>query len=108
MPLRVTLAEDSALLREGLVSILSRFGHDIIDAVADADSLTDAVQARRPDLIITDVRMPPGNANDGLRAAVRLRQHLPACRSWSSASTWTSRTRRSCWTPTTARASATS
>ncbi len=77
MPLRVTLAEDSALLREGLVSILGRFGHNIVDAVADADSLTEAVQARRPDLIITDVRMPPGNANDGLRAAVRLRQHLP-------------------------------
>ncbi len=77
MPLRVTLAEDSALLREGLVSILGRFGHDIVDAVADADSLTEVVQARRPDLIITDVRMPPGNANDGLRAAVRLRQRLP-------------------------------
>ncbi|WP_027657819.1 response regulator transcription factor [Salinispora pacifica] len=73
----MTLAEDSALLREGLVSILGRFGHDIVDAVADADSLTEVVQARRPDLIITDVRMPPGNANDGLRAAVRLRQRLP-------------------------------
>jgi DNA-binding NarL/FixJ family response regulator len=77
MPLRVTLAEDSALLREGLVSILGRFGHDVIDAVADADALIEAVRARRPDIIITDVRMPPGNANDGLRAAVRLRQSFP-------------------------------
>jgi DNA-binding NarL/FixJ family response regulator len=77
MPLRVTLAEDSALLREGLVSILGRFGHEVIDAVGDADALTEAVQARRPDIIITDVRMPPGNANDGLRAAVRLRRTFP-------------------------------
>ena len=77
MPLRVTLAEDSALLREGLVSILGRFGHDVIDAVADADALTGAVRARRPDIIITDVRMPPGHANDGLRAAVALRNAFP-------------------------------
>ncbi|MDY7090801.1 MAG: response regulator transcription factor [Actinomycetota bacterium] len=77
MPLRVTLAEDSTLLREGLVSILGRFGHDVIDAVGDAGALNEAVQARRPDIIITDVRMPPGNANDGLRAAVRLRQSFP-------------------------------
>lgn len=77
MPLRVTLAEDSALLREGLVSILGRFGHDVIDAVADADALTEAVHARLPDIIITDVRMPPGNTNDGLRAAVRLRRSFP-------------------------------
>ncbi|MEU8819849.1 response regulator transcription factor [Actinoplanes sp. NPDC048796] len=73
----MTLAEDSALLREGLVSILGRFGHDVIDAVADADALTAAVHAQRPDIIITDVRMPTGNANDGLRAAVRLRQSFP-------------------------------
>jgi DNA-binding NarL/FixJ family response regulator len=77
MPLRVTLAEDSALLREGLVSILGRFGHEIVDAVGDAGALTDAVLARRPDIVITDVRMPPGNANDGLRAAVRLRRSSP-------------------------------
>jgi DNA-binding NarL/FixJ family response regulator len=77
MPLRVILAEDSALLREGLVSILDRFGHDVIDAVADAGALTEAVQRRRPDIVITDVRMPPGNANDGLRAAVGLRRLFP-------------------------------
>ncbi|MFI6077371.1 response regulator [Actinoplanes sp. NPDC051343] len=73
----MTLAEDSTLLREGLVSILGRFGHQVVDAVADADALVEAVQARRPDMIITDVRMPPGNANDGLRAAVRLRRSFP-------------------------------
>jgi DNA-binding NarL/FixJ family response regulator len=77
MSLRVTLAEDAALLREGLVAILGRFGHEVVDAVGDADALTEAVLARRPDLVITDVRMPPGNANDGLRAAVRLRQVRP-------------------------------
>jgi DNA-binding NarL/FixJ family response regulator len=77
MPLRVTLGEDSALFREGLVSILGRFGHEVVDAVADADALTEAVLARRPDIVVTDVRMPPGNANDGLRAAVRLRRSVP-------------------------------
>jgi DNA-binding NarL/FixJ family response regulator len=77
MPLRVILAEDSTLLREGLVSILGRFGHEVVEAVADADALVEAVQARRPDIVITDVRMPPGNANDGLRAAVRLRRSFP-------------------------------
>jgi DNA-binding NarL/FixJ family response regulator len=77
MPLRVTLGEDSALFREGLVSILGRFGHEVVDAVADAEALTEAVLARRPDIVVTDVRMPPGNANDGLRAAVRLRRSIP-------------------------------
>jgi DNA-binding NarL/FixJ family response regulator len=77
MPLRVTLAEDSSLLREGLVGIMERFGHDVIDAVADADALVESVSRTRPDILITDVRMPPGHANDGLRAAIRLRQRWP-------------------------------
>lgn len=77
MPLRVTLAEDSSLLREGLVGILNRFGHEVIDAVADADALSEAVHRQRPDILITDVRMPPRNANDGLKTAVELRQSFP-------------------------------
>ncbi|WIN00724.1 response regulator transcription factor [Actinoplanes oblitus] len=73
----MVLAEDSSLLREGLVGILSRFGHEIIAAVADAGAVVTAVHADPPDLLITDVRMPPGNADDGLRAAVALRAALP-------------------------------
>jgi len=77
MPLNVVLAEDSALLRDGLVGVLTRFGHRVPAAVADAGALVDAARAHRPDLIVTDVRMPPGNNDDGLRAAVRLRRDRP-------------------------------
>ncbi|GGM25680.1 MULTISPECIES: response regulator transcription factor [Micromonospora] len=77
MPLRVVVAEDSPLLRECLVGILSRFGHETIAAVADADAVVEVVHEDPPDLLITDVRMPPKHADDGLRAAVALREALP-------------------------------
>ncbi|MFD4659523.1 response regulator [Kitasatospora sp. NPDC058444] len=77
MPLRVIVAEDAVLLREGLVGLLQRFGHQTLAAVGDADSLVEAVRAERPDLIVTDVRMPPSNSDDGLRAAVALRREYP-------------------------------
>ncbi|MET9360181.1 response regulator transcription factor [Streptomyces sp. NPDC006632] len=74
MPLRVIVAEDAVLLREGLIGLLQRFGHETLAAVGDADALVEAVHRDRPDLVITDVRMPPANADDGLRAAVALRE----------------------------------
>ncbi|ASW53271.1 DNA-binding response regulator [Plantactinospora sp. KBS50] len=77
MPLRIVVAEDSPLMREGLVSLLARFGHETIAAVADADAVVTAVRADPPDVLITDVRMPPRHADDGLRAAVALRQAIP-------------------------------
>ncbi|AUA09538.1 response regulator transcription factor [Streptomyces malaysiensis subsp. malaysiensis] len=75
MPLNIVLAEDSPLLRDGLVSVLTRFGHQVSAAVGDADALIAAAHEHDPDIVITDVRMPPGNADDGLRAAVALRGH---------------------------------
>lgn len=75
--LRVVLAEDSVLLREGLVGLLERFGHRVLAAVGTADELTAAALEHRPDIVVTDVRMPPGFSDEGLRAAVGLREKLP-------------------------------
>ncbi|MGW4383603.1 response regulator [Kitasatospora sp. NPDC004531] len=77
MPLRVIVAEDAALLREGLVGLLQRFGHRVTASVGDADALLAAARAELPELVVTDVRMPPANGDDGLRAAVQLRREHP-------------------------------
>ncbi|MFF9277682.1 response regulator [Streptomyces griseosporeus] len=76
-PLRVVLAEDSVLLRDGLTALLTRFGHTVVAAVGDAGALLTAVADHAPDVVVTDVRMPPGFADEGLRAAVRLRSERP-------------------------------
>ncbi|WP_346175453.1 response regulator transcription factor [Streptomyces cuspidosporus] len=75
--LRLVLAEDSVLLREGLVGLLERFGHEVAAAVGDAPALRAAVASCSPDLVVTDVRMPPGQSDEGLRAAVALRKERP-------------------------------
>jgi DNA-binding NarL/FixJ family response regulator len=74
---RVVLAEDGVLLREGLVGVLVRFGFEVVAAVGDADELTAAVQEHDPELVITDIKMPPSFSDEGLRAAVRLRGTRP-------------------------------
>lgn len=76
-PVKIVLAEDGVLLREGLVGLLERFGHQVAASVGDADALVDAVDAHTPDVVITDVRMPPTFTDEGLRAAVRLRTRYP-------------------------------
>ncbi|MCX5456710.1 response regulator [Streptomyces albidoflavus] len=75
--LRVVLAEDAALLREGLVELLERFGHDVVAAVGDSRDVAKAVEDHRPDLVVTDVRMPPDFNDDGLRVAMALRARHP-------------------------------
>jgi DNA-binding NarL/FixJ family response regulator len=74
---RVVLAEDGVLLREGLAGLLTRFGFDVVAAVGDPDALVDAVAARSPDLVVTDIRMPPSFTDEGLRAATALRRARP-------------------------------
>ncbi len=75
--LRIVLAEDAALLREGLAGILERAGHDVVAAVGDADALLAYVDRDRPDVVITDIRMPPGHSDEGLRAAASIRERHP-------------------------------
>ncbi|GIH09511.1 DNA-binding response regulator [Rhizocola hellebori] len=75
--LRVVIAEDAVLLREGLAQLLDRFGHQVIATAQDAPGLRAAVQRDRPDIIVTDVRMPPTHTDEGLRAAIELRQRHP-------------------------------
>lgn len=71
--LRVVLAEDAVLLRAGLVELLTRSGNQVVAAVGDAEELARAVDEDRPDVVITDVRMPPGFHDEGLQAALALR-----------------------------------
>ncbi|HLT10096.1 MAG TPA: response regulator transcription factor [Micromonosporaceae bacterium] len=74
---RVVLAEDEALLREGLVALLARFDFEVVAAVGSAPELRDAVHTHEPDLVVTDIRMPPDRRDDGLRTAVALRAERP-------------------------------
>ena len=75
--LRIVLAEDSVLLREGLIGLLARFGHQVVAAAGDARGLRQAVEDHNPDVVVTDVRMPPTFKDEGLRAAVELRHAHP-------------------------------
>ncbi len=75
--IRVVLAEDGVLLREGLAGLLERFGFHAVAAVGDAGALEAAVAEHGPDLVITDIRMPPTFTDEGLRAAVQLRRDHP-------------------------------
>ena len=76
--MRIVIGEDSALFREGLVLLLRDAGHDVAAAVGDAVALVEAVAREAPELAIVDIRMPPGNEDDGARAAARIRQEHPA------------------------------
>ncbi|WP_405100068.1 response regulator [Micromonospora sp. NBC_01412] len=77
-PLRVVIAEDNTLLREGLQVLLERNGFVVLAAVDTADELVAVVRDSDPDLVVTDVRMPPTFRSEGLAAAVRLREENPA------------------------------
>jgi DNA-binding NarL/FixJ family response regulator len=74
---RVVIAEDSVLLREGLIRLLGGAGFTVVEAVGDAEQLLAAVERHQPDLSIVDVRMPPTHTDEGLRAALTLRRRWP-------------------------------
>ncbi|WP_380792784.1 response regulator [Streptomyces albidoflavus] len=75
--MRVILAEDSTLLREGLVRLLAEEGHVVLAAVGTAESLLSEVAAYPPDVVVTDIRMPPTHTDEGVRAAVEIRRRRP-------------------------------
>ncbi|MEU2235257.1 response regulator [Streptomyces vietnamensis] len=75
--MRVILAEDSTLLREGLVRLLVEEGHEVLAALGDAVTLLKEVEERRPDIVVVDIRMPPTHTDEGLRAAVEIRERWP-------------------------------
>lgn len=75
--MRIILAEDNALLRDGLVFLLRHRGHEVAAAVPDGDALLAAVAEHHPDIAVVDVRMPPTHTDEGLRAALALRRDHP-------------------------------
>jgi DNA-binding NarL/FixJ family response regulator len=75
--LRVALADDDVLLREGLASLLERSGFEVVGQADDAAELLELVRAREPDVVIVDIRMPPGHETEGLRAAETIRTEQP-------------------------------
>jgi DNA-binding NarL/FixJ family response regulator len=74
---RVTIAEDAAILRDGLVELLTGRGHEVVAAVADGEALVAAVAADPPHVAVVDIRMPPTHTDEGLRAALQLRRDHP-------------------------------
>ena len=76
-PVRVALADDNVLLREGVARLLERAGFEITGQAGDAAGLIDLVQAHRPDLVVVDIRMPPGHSTEGLGAAKTIREEFP-------------------------------
>ena len=75
--MRIVIADDAVLLREGAARLLEDAGFEVVGQAGDADDLMRKVRAHKPDVAIIDVRMPPDNSDDGLRAALSIRQELP-------------------------------
>ena len=75
--MRVVVADDSVLLREGVVRLLQENGFEVVGQAGDAEDLIRKVKAHKPDVAVVDIRMPPTNTDDGLRAALEIRAELP-------------------------------
>jgi DNA-binding NarL/FixJ family response regulator len=76
-PVRVVVAEDDVLMREGIVRLLGEAGFDVVAQAGDAEDLLRKALAHHPDVVVADVQMPPGHGDDGLRAALELRRQRP-------------------------------
>jgi DNA-binding NarL/FixJ family response regulator len=79
---RVVIAGDGLIVREGIAGMLRRFGHEVVAAVGDAPALRAAVAAYRPDVVVTDVRMPPGFSDEGCGPRSPCAPPTRTCRCW--------------------------
>lgn len=77
LPVRVVVGDDEPLTRKGIVSVLEEAGFEVVGVAADATDLIRKAKAHKPDVVVTDIQMPPGNADDGLRAAEQIRAAHP-------------------------------
>jgi DNA-binding NarL/FixJ family response regulator len=75
--MRIAIAEDAVMMREGLIRVMAGRGHEVVAAVGDADALRAAVADHRPQVAIVDIRMPPTHTDEGLRAALEIRRDHP-------------------------------
>ncbi|HMJ76379.1 MAG TPA: response regulator transcription factor [Iamia sp.] len=75
--MRIVIAEDSVLLREGLIRLLVDAGEEVVGTAGDAEEAMAVIEAERPDIVVMDVRMPPTHTDEGLRAAIRARELWP-------------------------------
>ncbi len=73
MSMRIALADDSVLVREGIARLLLEAGFDVVGQAGDGEALLDATREHRPDVVIVDIRMPPTHTDEGLRAAETIR-----------------------------------
>ena len=98
--MRIVIADDAALIREGVALLLTESGLEVVDQVGDADALLASVRDHRPDVALVDIRMPPTHTDEGLRAAGEIRSRYPEtavlvlCRSTSSPITHCGSSRR--------------
>jgi DNA-binding NarL/FixJ family response regulator len=77
LPVRVVVGDDEPLTRKGIVSVLEEAGFEVVGEAAEANDLIRKAKAHKPDVVVTDIQMPPGNADDGLRAAEQIRAAHP-------------------------------
>ena len=75
--MRIVIADDAALIREGVAHLLTESGFEVVDQVGDADALLASVRDTRPDVALVDIRMPPTHTDEGLRAAREIRSRYP-------------------------------
>jgi DNA-binding NarL/FixJ family response regulator len=76
-PLRIVVGEDQLFVREGVVRLLESAGFAVVGVAGDAEDLVRKARGHKPDVVIADIQMPPGQADDGLQAAIRIRRELP-------------------------------